>query len=72
VARVWSSWRHGGGLLIAAVGEGRVDGADAKGARGCIASVFHPGAAALWSTGVTKGEREEGDDRDVTRRQRRS
>jgi hypothetical protein len=32
--RVWQvgrSWRHGGGLLIAAVGEGRVNGADAKG-----------------------------------------
>jgi hypothetical protein len=69
VARVGSSWRRGGGLLIAAVGEGRVDGADAKGARGCIASVLHPGAAAPRSTGITKGEREDGDDRDVTRRQ---
>jgi hypothetical protein len=47
-----------------------VDGADAKGVRDCIASVFHPGAAAPRSTGVTKGEREEGDDRDVTLRQR--
>jgi hypothetical protein len=43
-----------------------------KGACGCIASVLHPGAAAPRSTGVTKGEREEGDDRDVTRRQRGS
>jgi hypothetical protein len=34
-------------------------------ARGCIASVLHPGAAAPRSTGVTKGEREEGDDCDV-------
>jgi hypothetical protein len=41
-------------------------------ARGCIASMLHPGVAAPRSTGATKREREEGDDRDVTRRQRGS
>jgi hypothetical protein len=39
------------------------------GGGGCITSALHPGAAAPRSTGVTKGEREEGDDCDVTRRQ---
>jgi hypothetical protein len=38
-----------------------------RGARGCIASALHPGATAPRSTGVTKGEREEGDDYHVTR-----
>jgi hypothetical protein len=52
------------------VGEGRVDGMDAKGARGCITSALHPGAAVPRSTSATKGEREECDDRDVTRCQR--
>jgi hypothetical protein len=43
-----------------------------RGVHSCIESMLHPGAAATRSTGVTKGEREEGDDRDVTRRQRGS
>jgi hypothetical protein len=43
-----------------------VDGADAKGARGCIVSALHPGAAVPQSTDVLKGKREEGDDCDVT------
>jgi hypothetical protein len=41
-----------------------------RGVCGRIASTLHPRAAAPRSTGVTKGEREEGDDCDVTRRQR--
>jgi hypothetical protein len=41
-----------------------------RGARGCIASALHPGATPPRSTGVTKGERDEGDDCHVTRCQR--